>query len=300
MLIDSATVFGKGALNCECLVIDKNGNTYGGGKNGIVYKADPDGNVREFCTLPAGSVPSGVTMDRQGNIIYCDGGTHAVMRVSQAGKVGLIADHAGNLWLTTPNFATYDSDGNLFVSNSTSYITTAVAMERGEFQNPAPNGALVRIRPNGSGELVAADLCYANGTAIDPKEEAVFVLESTKRDCLRIPLKKDGTFGKPEVYADNFPGIPDGMAFAADGTLFVTVPVVMQPTPRFINKILKIEQNGKWSIFLDGEGSDKMNMPTNCAFGGPDRRDLFIANTQADHFTRVSTSYVGHPLYHQR
>jgi len=40
--------------------------------------------------------------------------------------------------------------------------------------------------------------------AIDPGEEAVHVLESSKRDCLRIPLRKDGTVGKPEVFAENF------------------------------------------------------------------------------------------------
>jgi hypothetical protein len=62
------------------------------------------------------------------------------------------------------------------------------------------------------------------GAAIDPKEEAVYVLESTRNDCLRIALKKDGTFGKPEIYAQDFPAIPDGMAFDVEGHLYVTLP----------------------------------------------------------------------------
>ena len=82
----------------------------------------------------------------------------------------------------------------------------------------------MRIRPNGAGEIVATGIYLANGTAIDPKEEAVYVLESTRMDCLRIAIKKDGSFGKPEIYSGGFPALPDGMAFATDGTLFVTLP----------------------------------------------------------------------------
>lgn len=71
--------------------------------------------------------------------------------------------------------------------------------------------------------MVATGICSANRTAIDPKEEAMSVLEASARDCLRIELKSDGAFGKPEVYARGFPALPDGMAFAADGTLIVAL-----------------------------------------------------------------------------
>src|SRR5262245_5469838 len=117
--IDAVQIYGKGALQCEGVVVDKENNVYGGGRNGIIYKVTPDGKARELCTLPEGSVPNGVTMDRQGNVIYCDFGKHAVMRVTQNGKVSMIADRVSDVILTTPNFATYDAEGNLYVSNST-------------------------------------------------------------------------------------------------------------------------------------------------------------------------------------
>jgi hypothetical protein len=40
-----------------------------------------------------------------------------------------------------------------------------------------------------------------NGIVIDPSDVAVHVLESTRYDCLRIALRKDGTFGQPELHA---------------------------------------------------------------------------------------------------
>jgi sugar lactone lactonase YvrE len=51
-----------------------------------------------------------------------------------------------------------------------------------EIRTPVPKGALVRLRPDGRGEVVAAGVYFANDTAIDPKEEAVYVLQSTQNN----------------------------------------------------------------------------------------------------------------------
>jgi gluconolactonase len=237
-------------------------------------------------------------MDRQGNLVYCDLGKKAMMRVTQSGRVSMIADRVGTLALTLPNFASYDAEGNLYVSNSsTRDINTALV----ELTKPEPNGALVRIRPDGRGDIVATGIYLANGTAVDPKEEAVYVLESTRYDCLRIAIKKDGTFGRPEIYAKDFPAIPDGMAFDVDGNLFITLPGAPkdgQLVPA--NQIIKVDPKGKWTVLIDDPTGQKLALPTNCAFGGPGLQDLFIANLEGDHFNRVHTSFRGYPLYHQR
>src|SRR5215510_5211543 len=235
-------VFGKGVQQAEGVVIDKEGNAWGGGRNGTVYKVSPDGKVHEVCQLPEGSIPNGVTLDRAGNFVYCDLGKKAVMRCAPDGKVSMIADRVGSVTLTLPNFCSYDAEGNLYVSNSsTCDINTLMP----ELANPAPNGALVRIRPDGRGDVVATGLYLANGTAIDPNEDAVYVLESTRNDCLRIQIKKDGTFGKPEIYAKGFPALPDGMAFDVERNLYITLP----GTPKDgklapIHKVIKVDTNG--------------------------------------------------------
>jgi gluconolactonase len=298
---DQIDVVGQGALGCEGIVLDRDGNVFGAGNgNRIVYKVDQAGRLHELFTLPPAATPSGLTMDRQGNLIVCDSGSHSILRIDQAGKIGVLAQRSTTLPLTTPNFPTFDAEGNLFVSISTSFDSPGQALQAGEFTTPMPNGRLVRIRPDGRSDTVATGLRWANGTAIDPKEEAVYVLESTRRDLLRIPLKKDGTFGKVEVFAKDFPGMPDGMAFAEDGTLFVTVPGTMGPTMTILNQILKVERDGSWSVFVQDTTSAKLTFPTNCAFGGPGGKDLYIANSQGDHFSRVRTSFTGHRLYHQR
>ncbi len=303
--VSAVEPFGRGVLKAEGVVVDKDNCVYGGGRNGIMYKVTPDGKVSELAKLPDGSIPNGVTMDRNGDLVYCDLGKEAVIRVTQSGKVSMVADRAGDLHLSLPNFATYDAEGNLFVSNSS---TNNINNVLDDLINPSPRGALCVIRKNGKSEVVAGGMFLANGTAIDPKEEAVYVLESTSFDCLRIAMKKDGTFGKPEVFSRGFPAIPDGMAFDADGDLYITLPgkakrpedppqgKILLPT----NQILKVDKNGDWTMLIDDPKSERLDHPTNCAFGGPGLQDLYFANLEGDNFSRVHTSFRGHPLYHQR
>lgn len=291
-------IFGTGVLRAEGVVIDRDGNAWGGGRNGKVYRVSPDGVVHEVTQLPDRAIPNGVTLDRAGNFVYCDLRHKAVMRCAPDGKVSLIADRAGDLPLSIPNFASYDAEGNLYVSNSSSQPASKVFEE---FINPAPNGAVARIRPDGRGEVVATGIYFANGTAIDPHEDAVYVLESSRNDCVRISLKKDGTFGKPEIYASGFPAIPDGMAFDVARNLYVTLPGVPKDgklAPK--NQLIRIDPSGKWELLIDDPDGTKLAFPTNCAFGGPGLQDLFIANLEGDHFNRVRLSVRGHPLYHQR
>jgi gluconolactonase len=296
---EAVEIFGQGVLKAEGVVVDKEGNVYGGGRNGIMYKVSPDGKVRELATLPAGSIPNGVTMDRQGNLVYCDLGKKAMVRVTQSGQVSMIADRAGSMPFTLPNFASYDAEGNLYVSiSSTVHDINAIF---GVIAKPTPDGALVCIRQNGRCEVVATGIYLANGTAIDPKEDAVYVLESTRDDCLRIAIKKDGTWGKPELYSKDFPALPDGMAFDVAGNLYVTLPAVVTAdgmTPA--NKLITVDTTGKWSLLVEDPTGQKIHFPTNCAFGGPGLQDLYVANLEGEHFSRIHTTFRGHPLYHQR
>ena len=295
---DQVQDFGQGVLQAEGVVVDKDGFVYGGGRNGIIYKVSPDGQVSELCTLPAGSIPNGIALDRNGDVIYCDLGKQGVYRATQSGQVTLIADHVGDVKLTLPNFCSYDAEGNLYVSN-TSPLDVNNSMP--DIVDPKPSGAVVRIRPDGRSDVVATGIYAANGTAIDPKEEALYVLQSSTNDCLRIALRKDGTFGSPEKFSEGFPALPDGMAFDVDGNMYITLPGRVEGgsfAPA--NQVIAVNPSGQWSMMIDDVGGKSLSFPTNCAFGGPGLQDLYIANLEGDHFSVVHTPFHGHPLYHQR
>jgi gluconolactonase len=194
--------------------------------------------------------------------------------------------------LTLPNFPVFDAEGNLYVSNSTDHVLSSIEEVMAEIRNPVPKGTLVRLRPDGRGEVVATGLYFANGTAIDPQEAAVYVLQSTQNNCVRVAMHKDGTHGKPEVFGENLGGLPDGMAFDTEGYLIITLPM--------INRLVVLDPQGKLSILLDDPEGKKTQGPTNCAFGGPRFDDLYIAHLEADHIAKVHIGRKGHQLYDQR
>jgi len=288
--LDQVTTAATGFKGPEGVSVDRDGNVYGGGADGGIRKLAPDGTVTEFANT--GGRPAGMALDRKGNLFVCDPGKAAVLKVTPDGQVSVFADQVGNLKLTLPNFPVFDAEGNLYVSNSSDIGFADFKKLMAELENPSPKGTLVRLRPDGRGEVVATGIYFANGTAIDPKEEAVYVLQSSKHNCARVAMHKDGTHGKPEVYGDNLGGLPDGMAFDAEGYMVTTLPM--------INRLVVVDPTGKVSTLIDDPDGTKTKGPTNCAFGGPNFDDLYIAHLEADHVAKVHLGRKGHPLYDRR
>ena len=303
---DRISKFGFGVIDSEAVLADKDGSVFGFGSNGIVYRVDPSGAVEHYATLPEGSVPAGFVKDRSGNFIYCCLGKSALMRLDSERKVTLFADHAGAVPLASPNFASYDCEGNLYCS------LTSVKYDFAHIQDmlasTEPTGALVRFRPDGRGELIASEIFSANGTAISPQEDAIYVLESRLNRCLRIAIRKNGSTGKPEVFSHGFPSVPDGMAFDADSRLYVTCVAKRQKNQEALadlnlkatNQLIRIDTNGEWELLVDDKEGKNFTYPTNCAFGGEDMKQLYVANVRGSHVTRIDLGVRGHPLYHQR
>src|SRR6185369_3167788 len=180
--LDQVMIAATGFKGPEGVTVDRDGNVYGGGTDGVIRKLSPDGTVTEFART--GGRPAGMALDRHGHLFVCDVGKAAVLKVTPSGAVSMFADQVGNLKLTLPNFPVFDAEGNLYVSNSTDHVLSSIADVMEEIRHPVPKGALVRLRPNGQGEVAATGLYFANGTAIDPQEEAVYVLQSSQNNCV--------------------------------------------------------------------------------------------------------------------
>src|SRR5690242_12292942 len=148
--VDQVTVAASGFKGPEGVVVDREGNVYGGGTDGVVRRLSPDGKVTEFART--GGRPAGMALDRQGNLFVCDVGKAAVLKVTPSGAVSLFADEAGGMKLPLPNFPVFDTEGNLYVSNSTDHVLAGMEDVMEEIRRPVPKGTLVRLRPDGRGE----------------------------------------------------------------------------------------------------------------------------------------------------
>jgi hypothetical protein len=58
--VDAVEVFGRGVLKSEGVVVDKENNVFGGGRNGVMYKVSPDGKVTSFARCPKVPYPTGL------------------------------------------------------------------------------------------------------------------------------------------------------------------------------------------------------------------------------------------------
>ena len=107
----------EGLDHPECVAVARDGTVYAGGEAGQVYRISADGkNVEEFANT--GGFCLGLALDRDENIYVCDLRKQALLKVTQRGAVSLVADFVDGVKIRTPNFGVFDSQGNLYFSDS--------------------------------------------------------------------------------------------------------------------------------------------------------------------------------------
>jgi gluconolactonase len=117
-----------------------------------------------------------------------------------------------------------------------------------------------RVQPSESlaATLVTDALDKPNGIALSPDERTLYV-GSAGQDVLSYPVAEDGSTGAPSVFAS--PGASDGMTIDCAGNLYVT-------------------SGGQVRVFSASGAAlfaiDVGQTPSNVAFGGADRKTLYI------------------------
>jgi len=188
----------------------------------------------------------------------------------------------------SPNFPFLDSRGRLWVSNSSGRPDVEAALTA-----PAPDGCLVLIE-GGVPRIVAEDISFANGVALDPSENFIFVAETMKRRILRYPIRPDGSLGPRDVYGPSFLGplgFPDGIAFDETGNLWVTFP--MWNAVGYINPL------GELEIVLEDPERRVLHRPANICFGWKDRKTAFIGSLDGREIPYFDVPHPGARLVHQ-
>lgn len=123
-------------------------------------------------------------------------------------------------------------------------------------------GRLYRMELDGRVDVLADDVRISNGLAVDPTGRHLFHVDTPRRQVWRYALPG----GERDVFAStaDYDGVPDGLALAADGTLWVALA------------------GGSLVVAFDASGAPvaELKVPTrlvtSVCLGGPDLRTLFV------------------------
>jgi gluconolactonase len=133
----------------------------------------------------------------------------SIQRIDSAGKVEILATRADGYRFQAPNDLAFGPDGSLYFTDPGHYDSA---------NRPDP-GRIFRIKPDGTGELVAElPPVYPNGIAVDPDGNVVWDESYTRAVKRRKP---DGTVETVCVLRDVL-AVPDGLKIGEDGAYYVT------------------------------------------------------------------------------
>jgi gluconolactonase len=173
-------------------------------------------------------------------------GPPGLQRVALGGGVTVLASDG----LQAPNDLVVAPDGTIFFTDPPPH---------GGMQSPGGEGRLWSYSPDGELQLVARGFKYDNGVGLSP-EGRLLIVEAQGLAWI------DPASGEREWWIQELPGESpgDGFAFDVDGHLYCACP---------IDHCIRVFDRDAKQVELIDLGPRAY--PTNCCFGGEDRRTLY-------------------------
>jgi len=277
---------GRDLVRCEGVAVARDGSVWAADGRGACTRIAPDG-AHEERVGDLGGEPNGICFDAEGRIIVANLAGSVQRLDTRTGRHEVLVTHAGDRPTTTPNFPVVDRRGRIWVSNSTARAEVMDAVHA-----PAGDGFLFRIE-GGRAEVVADELWFANGVALDAAERFVYVAETMAFRVTRFPIRADGSLGPREAYGPDL-----GAEFAADGIAFDEVGNLWVVCPG-ANALGVIAPEGAWNVVVRDPAASTLNLPTNIAFAGPDRRTAYFGNLAGPSLPTFRVPHPGLALVHQ-
>ena len=275
----------SGLRRPECVVVAADGSLLLSDSRGGVSVIDVDGACRHR-PCPGGAT-NGVALDRNGTLYLAGIDTGTVHALAPDGSARLVIDRFEGQTLGAVNFVYFDPRGRLWVTISTRMEPRSRAIEQA-----IPDGYVLRIE-DGVAHLAASGLYFANELRFDPQMRFAYLAESRMGRILRMQVRPDGTLGQPETFGPDalFDGaIVDGLAFDVEGALWVTEVTR--------NGIHRITPDRQIQCLFEDPQAEIMDFPASIAFGGEDRKTVYVGSIRADHLVTFRSSVAGAPMWH--
>jgi len=247
--------------------------------------------VVEVYRHPSGRA-NGLVFDLEGRLVACEGGSRRVTRTERDGSITVLAGSYQSKPFNSPNDIDVDARGRLYFTDPRYGDRSGMELDK---------EAVYRIDPDGKVTRVIDDLERPNGIAISPDQKTLYVVDNNNgaggsRKVYAYELRDDGSTGKRRVIHDfSLSRGGDGMCLDSRGNLYVTAGLNTPNPPA---------ERGpaKAGVYIFSPAGKQIgfipiteDVVTNCAFGDPDLKTLYI--TAGKTLFRIRLNIMGHVLW---
>ncbi|HXZ01943.1 MAG TPA: SMP-30/gluconolactonase/LRE family protein [Stellaceae bacterium] len=267
---------------------------------------------------PTPSFLEGPSFDREGNLWVTDIPWGRLFKIAPDGTLSLAFEYDGE-----PNGLKFHRDGRAFITDHKHGIMVfdprsgkiAPCLERARFERfkgvndlvfaangdlyftdqgmtglHDPTGRLWRLRTDGGLDCLLENVPSPNGLALNRAETVLYLCVTRNNAVWRVPLAKEGGVGRVGIFIQMSGGTgPDGMAMDEQDNLAVC----------------HVGFGAVWLFSPLGEPLYRIKScaglaTTNCAYGGKDRKSLFITESSSGSVLRAELPVAGRPMFSHR
>ena len=241
---------------------------------GRIFRMSPDGEFEVVAEYDG--EPNGLKLHRDGRIFVADH-KHGILILDPAsGETDVAIDRPRHERFKGCNDLFFTADGDLYFT------------DQGQTGLQDPTGRLYRQTAAGRLECVLDRVPSPNGLVTNLDETILYLAATRANAVWRVPLLADGTASKVGVFVQLSGGLagPDGLALDMDGNLAVAHAGL----------------GTVWLFSPLGEPVARVRscagaMTTNIAYGGIDRKTLFITESETGTILTAEMPVPGRPMF---
>lgn len=304
---------GSGLNRPECVLAARDGSLYTGDWTLGIARTAPDGTTGpavEADLIGQGFRPNGIALTSEGDFLFANlGRGGGVWRVGQSGEARPFATELDGRRIPHANFVLVDGDRI--------WITISATTRNHQHYTAEEKSGQILLVQDGKVTVAADGLNWTNELRISPDGKYLFVNETFACRTTRYDVAADGVLTNP--FRLTFPGgtFPDGMAFDAEGALWIicvvsnrliriapdlTWTVVFEDiAPSALETIASAHANGclTFDQIARSRGSRVSNL-SSVAFGGPDLKTLYLGGLGIGAVQVLRSPVAGMPMEHWR
>ena len=238
---------------------------------GRIFKISPKGEWD--LVVQYDGEPNGLKIHKDGRIFVADFKNGIMVLDPRDGKIAPLLEYRHTERFRGINDLFFASNGDLYFT------------DQGLSSLIDPTGRVYRYTAQGKLECLAFNTPSPNGIVLNPKEDTLYIAMTVAGAVWRMQPTNDGS-ARVRLHVQMICGGVDGMAVDEKGNIVVTNVGV--------GLLWIVDRRGMPLYRIESCAGD---MTTNVAFGGPDRKTLYITDSDNGQILAARMPVPGMPLY---